>query len=58
VEVDDDGVGLPAGFDLATATNLGLTIVGTLVESELNGRLELAPRPDGTGTRARIDVPL
>ncbi len=58
VTVDDDGRGLPAGFDVATSTNLGLSIVGTLVESELGGRLELGDRPDGPGARALIDVPM
>ena len=37
VTVDDDGVGLPDGFDLDTSVNLGLSIVRTLVESELGG---------------------
>jgi two-component sensor histidine kinase len=56
VAVDDDGVGLSADFDLPSATNLGLTIVGTLVESELSGKLSLGPRPEGPGARAEIDV--
>src|SRR4051794_25783500 len=56
--VDDDGQGLPAGFDLAGSSTLGLSIVGTLVESELGGRLSLGPAPSGRGTRAEIDVPL
>jgi len=58
VTVEDDGHGLPDGFDLATSTNLGLSIVGTLVESELGGRLRLENRPGGTGARAEISVPL
>jgi signal transduction histidine kinase len=37
---------------------LGLSIVGTLVESELGGSLRLDNRPDGTGARAEIRVPL
>ncbi|WP_395692539.1 sensor histidine kinase [Nocardioides sp.] len=56
--VDDDGRGLPAGFDLDGSTNLGLSIVRTLVESELGGQLTLGPRPHGPGTRAEIDVPV
>jgi len=56
--VDDDGCGLPEGFDLDGSTNLGLSIVRTLVESELGGQLTLGPCPAGPGTRARIDVPL
>ncbi len=57
VSVDDDGRGLPAGFDLDSSTSLGLSIVRTLVESELDGQLELSRRPDG-GTRAALDVPV
>jgi two-component sensor histidine kinase len=57
VTVDDDGVGLPDGFDLDTSVNLGLSIVRTLVESELGGLLELRPRA-GRGARAVVDVPL
>ena len=58
VEVTDDGRGLPAGFDLDGSTHLGLSIVRTLVESELGGQLVVGPGPTGRGTRARIDVPL
>jgi two-component sensor histidine kinase len=56
--VDDDGRGLPAGFDLDGSTNLGLSIVRTLVESEFGGQLVVGPVPAGRGTRAEIDVPL
>ena len=55
--VVDDGRGLPEGFTLEGSTNLGLSIVRTLVESELGGRLTLGPAR-GRGTRAEIDVPL
>ncbi|MBZ5734287.1 PAS domain-containing sensor histidine kinase [Nocardioides sp. TRM66260-LWL] len=57
VEIVDDGRGLPEGFDLDRSTNLGLSIVRTLVESELGGRLTLGPGDPG-GTRAVVDVPL
>ncbi len=57
VTVDDDGVGLPDDFDLDTSVNLGLSIVRTLVESELGGLLELRPGPE-RGARAVVDVPL
>jgi two-component sensor histidine kinase len=57
VTVDDDGVGLPAGFDPDTTLNLGLSIVRTLVESELGGLLELRAGPE-RGARAVVDVPL
>jgi two-component sensor histidine kinase len=58
VTVDDDGRGLPKAFDLDGSTSLGLSIVRTLVESELGGQLELGPQPAGTGTRAALDVPV
>ncbi|WP_372734090.1 histidine kinase N-terminal domain-containing protein [Nocardioides sp.] len=58
VRVEDDGAGLPAGFDLAHSTGLGLSIVATLVESELGGRLRLGPGESGRGTRAEFEVPL
>jgi two-component sensor histidine kinase len=56
--VEDDGQGLPAGFDLDTSTSLGLSIVRTLVESELGGLLAIGPSPHGSGTLAEVDVPL
>jgi two-component sensor histidine kinase len=58
LDVDDDGRGLPEGFDLDGSTNLGLSIVRTLVESELGGGLRLGAAPGGTGTRASLDLPL
>ena len=58
VTVDDDGRGLPPGFDLDASTHLGLSIVRTLVESELGGQLELGPGPARVGTRAALDIPL
>jgi two-component sensor histidine kinase len=58
VTVDDDGRGLPDGFDLDAATNLGLSIVRTLVESELGGQLSLDRTPGESGTRVVVDVPL
>ena len=49
VTVDDDGVGLPADFDVDASASLGLSIVRTLVESELGGQLEIGTRA-GQGT--------
>jgi two-component sensor histidine kinase len=57
VTVADSGVGLPDGFDLDSATSLGLQIVRTLVVGELGGRLRIAPRPGG-GTEAVVDLPV
>ena len=57
VTVVDDGVGLPASFDLDGSTSLGLSIVRTLVESELDGQLEMGAAPHG-GTRVMLDIPV
>ncbi|HEX6487013.1 MAG TPA: histidine kinase N-terminal domain-containing protein [Nocardioidaceae bacterium] len=54
--VEDNGRGLPEDFDLDASTSLGLSIVRTLVESELEGVLEMGPRPGG-GTRVVVDLP-
>jgi len=39
--VTDDGRGLDSGFDLDQATGLGLSIVRTLVTTELNGSITM-----------------
>jgi two-component sensor histidine kinase len=56
INITDDGVGLPAGFDLATSSNLGLQIVRTLTENELNGVLKLESTE--SGTQANLRFPL
>ncbi|MFN8157643.1 MAG: sensor histidine kinase [Candidatus Nanopelagicales bacterium] len=58
VDVVDAGPGIPEGTDPFATGRLGLQIVRTLVTEELGGRLELLPGPDGTGTTARIVVPV
>jgi len=55
LEVADDGVGLPPGFDLEGATGLGLSIVHTLVTTEMGGSIELR---DDRGARATVRVPV
>ena len=57
VTVEDDGRGLPAGFALDDSTSLGLSIVRTLVESELGGQIEMGTAAGG-GTRVVLDIPL
>jgi two-component system, sensor histidine kinase PdtaS len=56
VDVDDSGPGLPAGFDLDNGT-LGLSIVRTLVESELSGELSHGTSPE-SGARMSLRIPL
>ena len=43
IEVVDDGRGLEPGFDIDAATGLGLSIVRTLVTTELNGQISMRP---------------
>jgi two-component system, sensor histidine kinase PdtaS len=61
VRVVDDGVGLRPGFSLESATGLGLSIVRTLVTTELGGSIEVYPS-DGPqerpGTVVDIRLPL
>jgi len=61
VAIVDDGVGLPAAFSVDASTGLGLSIVRTLVTSELGGSIEFAPGGgDGRwpGTCVELRVPL
>jgi two-component sensor histidine kinase len=57
VTVADDGRGLPPGFDVETADGLGLQIVRTLLESELDSALLVRARSGG-GTEAVIRLSL
>jgi two-component sensor histidine kinase len=59
IEVRDDGLGLPEGFDIEQTASLGLSIVRNLVESQLEGTISMtsvAPAHGG-GTRVLISVP-
>ncbi len=60
VEVRDDGLGLPEGFDIERTTSLGLSIVRDLVVSQLEGTIsmEAVPAAEGGGTRVAISVPV
>ena len=71
IEVIDDGRGIPEGFNLADQTGLGLSIVRTLVTTELAGSIEmrpalpeelknaeLSPKAGNTGTVISLRVPL
>src|SRR3954454_8162070 len=55
VVVSDNGVGLPADFDVDRTSSLGLSIVRDLVQSQLDGRIEM--KSDG-GTRVRLLIPV
>lgn len=67
MRVQDDGAGLPAGFDLATSRGLGLQIARTLVEKDLRGKFGITsaadvarsrgtPEQDGNGNFPRDDA--
>jgi two-component sensor histidine kinase len=71
ISVIDDGRGIPEGFKLADAKGLGLSIVRTLVTTELAGTIEMRParvdeltevefepREGNTGTVILLRVPL
>ena len=71
IRVIDDGRGIPSGFDVSAAKGLGLSIVRTLVTTELDGTIEMRPatpaelsdvglsaRPDHSGTVIELTVPL
>ena len=49
VEVLDDGLGFPEGFDIKARANNGLELVAALVKTDLAGELEFSSRPDGGG---------
>lgn len=53
VEVADNGKGLATDFDANGSSGLGLQIVRTLVNTDLQGEFTMSPAPDG-GTVARI----
>jgi len=56
LQVKDDGIGLPPGFDLQKAKSLGLKIVQTVVQSDLKGTFTLEPRTDGKGAVAKVII--
>ena len=57
VIVSDDGHGLPDGFDLESSGGLGLQIVRTLLDSELDSALQIRAGADG-GTEAVMRLSL
>jgi len=58
VQVLDDGAGLPEKFSVDNSDRLGLQIVRTLVEAELDATLELSGRgPAQPGTAVTLRIP-
>lgn len=52
IQVEDNGQGLPPGFDLTQTPSLGLQIIRTLVTDDLNGSIDLQTiaRPEAEAT--------
>jgi two-component sensor histidine kinase len=55
--VTDNGTGLPEGFRIEDATGLGLSIVRSLVTSQMEGSIEMRAVEAG-GTVVDVRVPL
>lgn len=51
--VRDDGSGLPDAFDLSTSSNLGLNIVQSMVQRDLQGTFTLSDGAEGTEAMIR-----
>jgi two-component system, sensor histidine kinase PdtaS len=56
--VEDDGVGVPDGWDIDRDAHLGLQIAKTLLETELGGGLDVSRRNGGPGTVCVAELPL
>lgn len=56
VKVEDDGIGLPPGFDPRESQQLGWQIIRTLVTQDLRGTLSISS--DGSGTRVLVRLPM
>jgi two-component sensor histidine kinase len=54
LEIRDDGVGLPEGFDLARSRSLGMTVARQFAD-QVGARLTLS---SDRGTVSRLDIPL
>jgi two-component sensor histidine kinase len=57
LSVEDDGRGLPDGFDLEAQEGLGLSIV-RLFARQFDGRLEIVNRPGRSGVQALVQLTL
>jgi PAS domain S-box-containing protein len=55
ISIRDDGIGLPADFDISRTSSLGLKLIRTLVQHQLKGSLTLESR---NGTEMNMEFPL
>jgi len=58
LRVVDDGVGLAEGFQMEEAAGLGLSIVRSLVTSQMEGSIDMHTNETGRGTAVDVRVPL
>jgi two-component sensor histidine kinase len=56
LSIADDGIGLPEGFQITGHKSLGLKIIKTMAEADLQGSFTLRNRPEG-GTLAVVKIP-
>lgn len=54
--VEDDGIGLPPGFDPRESQQLGWQIIRTLVTQDLRGTLSISSSPAGTRVLVRLPM--
>lgn len=57
LEVEDDGQGLPPGFDPQKEANTGLALVESLTRNDLRGRILFTDREEG-GAKVSLQFPL
>jgi PAS domain S-box-containing protein len=55
ITVHDDGIGLPAHFNISNSNSLGLKLIKTLVQHQLKGTLQVKNR---NGTEISIEFPV
>jgi two-component sensor histidine kinase len=53
----DDGAGLDPNFDISQATGLGLSIVRTLVSTELGGTIDMRSATAADYEEADVELP-
>lgn len=53
LSVQDDGPGLPAGFDPGRSKGLGMKIIGSLAK-QIDGKLQITAGESGRGTRCTV----
>jgi two-component sensor histidine kinase len=58
LQVIDNGAGVPPGFRIEDATGLGLSIVRSLVTSQMEGTIEVRTDEAVRGTTVDVVVPL